>query len=66
METLLDDSVEQKIELQIERGSTPLTVDLLVNIVFARLGISLLFISFQSFLLSLVDGYNNYQFSSSG
>ncbi|XP_075085868.1 protease Do-like 7 isoform X2 [Nicotiana tabacum] len=31
METLLDDSVEQKIELQIERGSTPLTVDLLVQ-----------------------------------
>ncbi|KAL3372855.1 hypothetical protein AABB24_005072 [Solanum stoloniferum] len=31
METLLDDSVEQKIELQIERGGTPLTVDLLVQ-----------------------------------
>ncbi|XP_047267779.1 protease Do-like 7 isoform X6 [Capsicum annuum] len=31
METLLDDSVEQKIELQIERGGTPLTVNLLVQ-----------------------------------
>ncbi|MCD7470175.1 serine protease, partial [Datura stramonium] len=55
METLLDDSVEKKIELQIERGGTPLTVDLLVNIVLARVGISLLFIYFQSFL-SLGDG----------
>lgn len=55
METLLDDSVEQKIELQIERGGTPLTVNLLVNIVLAHIEISLLFISFPS-LLSLGDG----------
>lgn len=50
METLLDDSVEQKIELQIERGGTPLTVDLLVNILLAHIGIFRLFPSFQSFL----------------
>ncbi|XP_057487743.1 protease Do-like 7 isoform X2 [Actinidia eriantha] len=31
METLLDDSVDQKIELQIERGGTPLTVELVVQ-----------------------------------
>ncbi|KAH7850696.1 hypothetical protein Vadar_001677 [Vaccinium darrowii] len=31
MEILLDDSVDRKIELQIERGGTPLTVDLLVQ-----------------------------------
>lgn len=31
METLLDDSVNQKVELQIERGGTPLTVMLLVE-----------------------------------
>ncbi|MCD7456384.1 serine protease, partial [Datura stramonium] len=31
METLLDDSVGQKVELQIERGGTPLTVELLVQ-----------------------------------
>uniref|UniRef100_A0A5B6ZRJ1 Putative protease Do-like 7 isoform X1 n=1 Tax=Davidia involucrata TaxID=16924 RepID=A0A5B6ZRJ1_DAVIN len=31
METLLDDSVDQKIELQIERGGTPVTVDLVVQ-----------------------------------
>ncbi|KAI8018918.1 Protease Do-like 7 [Camellia lanceoleosa] len=31
METLLDDSVDRKIELQIERGGTPLTVDLTVK-----------------------------------
>ncbi|XVE72190.1 hypothetical protein DITRI_Ditri11bG0019100 [Diplodiscus trichospermus] len=31
LETLLDDSVEQKIELQIERGGTPLSVQLLVQ-----------------------------------
>lgn len=42
METLLDDCAEQKIELQIERGGTPLTVDLLVNIVLARVGVFLL------------------------
>ncbi|KAE9449507.1 hypothetical protein C3L33_18596, partial [Rhododendron williamsianum] len=31
METLLDDSVDRKIELQIERGGTPFTVDLTVR-----------------------------------
>ncbi|KAK4346745.1 hypothetical protein RND71_033084 [Anisodus tanguticus] len=31
METLLDDGVGQKVELQIERGGTPLTVELLVQ-----------------------------------
>ncbi|PSS35018.1 Protease Do-like [Actinidia chinensis var. chinensis] len=31
METLFDDSVDQKIELQIERGGTPLTVELVVQ-----------------------------------
>ncbi|KAH7852635.1 hypothetical protein Vadar_027235 [Vaccinium darrowii] len=31
METLLDDSVDRNIELQIERGGTPLTVDLMVQ-----------------------------------
>ncbi|PQM43045.1 protease Do-like 7 isoform X1 [Prunus yedoensis var. nudiflora] len=31
METLLDDSVNQKIEMQIERGGKPLTVDLAVQ-----------------------------------
>ncbi|GFY84765.1 DegP protease 7 [Actinidia rufa] len=31
METLLDDNVDQKIELQIERGGTPLTVELVVQ-----------------------------------
>ncbi|KAA8547739.1 hypothetical protein F0562_004168 [Nyssa sinensis] len=31
METLFDDNVDQKIELQIERGGTPLTVDLVVQ-----------------------------------
>ncbi|KAF7136588.1 hypothetical protein RHSIM_Rhsim08G0086100 [Rhododendron simsii] len=31
LETLLDDSVGRKIELQIERGGTPLTVDLMVQ-----------------------------------
>lgn len=31
METLLDDSVGRKIELQIERGGIPLTVDLMVR-----------------------------------
>ncbi|KAM5574303.1 protease Do-like 7 [Rosa sericea] len=31
METLLDDSVNQKIEIRIERGGTPLTVNLLVQ-----------------------------------
>lgn len=32
METLLDDNVNNKIELQIERGGKPLTVDLTVRI----------------------------------
>lgn len=32
METLLDDSVGQKVELQIERGGTPMTVQLLVSV----------------------------------
>ncbi|XP_028078015.1 protease Do-like 7 [Camellia sinensis] len=31
LETLLDDSVDRNIELQIERGGTPLTVDLTVS-----------------------------------
>ncbi|XVF20639.1 hypothetical protein REPUB_Repub12eG0018500 [Reevesia pubescens] len=31
LETLLDESVEQKIELQIERGGTPLSMQLLVQ-----------------------------------
>ncbi|ONI17440.1 hypothetical protein PRUPE_3G159400 [Prunus persica] len=31
LETLLDDSVNQKIEMQIERGGKPLTVDLVVQ-----------------------------------
>ncbi|XP_075105936.1 protease Do-like 7 isoform X2 [Nicotiana tabacum] len=31
METLLDDSVEHKVELQIERGGTPLTVELVAR-----------------------------------
>ncbi|KAG8373783.1 hypothetical protein BUALT_Bualt11G0061000 [Buddleja alternifolia] len=31
MENLLDDSVDQKVELQIERGGKPLTVDLTVQ-----------------------------------
>lgn len=31
METLLDDSVDHKVELQIERGGTPLTVHLVVQ-----------------------------------
>lgn len=31
METLLDDSVDRKIELQIERGGALLTVDLMVR-----------------------------------
>ncbi|KAE9466696.1 hypothetical protein C3L33_01364, partial [Rhododendron williamsianum] len=31
LETLLDDGVGRKIELQIERGGTPLTVDLMVQ-----------------------------------
>lgn len=31
METLLDDSVDKKIQLQIERGGTPFTVDLTVQ-----------------------------------
>ncbi|KAH7846154.1 hypothetical protein Vadar_010545 [Vaccinium darrowii] len=31
METLLDDSVDRKIELQIERGGSPFTVDLMVH-----------------------------------
>ncbi|GMP27474.1 hypothetical protein CsSME_00003449 [Camellia sinensis var. sinensis] len=31
METLLDDSLDQKIKLLIERGGTPLTVDLVVQ-----------------------------------
>lgn len=33
METILDDSVNQKIEIQIERGGTPLIVNLLVRVV---------------------------------
>lgn len=32
METLLDDSVNQKIELQIERGGASLTVNLTVRV----------------------------------
>ena len=32
LETLLDDSVDQKIVLEIERGGTQLTVDLMVRI----------------------------------
>lgn len=32
LETLLDDSVNQKIEMQIERGGKPLTVDLVVRV----------------------------------
>lgn len=32
LETLLDDSVNQKIELQIERGGTQLTVNLTVRV----------------------------------
>ncbi|KAL9226509.1 hypothetical protein vseg_002315 [Gypsophila vaccaria] len=31
LETLLDDSVNQKIELQFERGGTPITVELMVQ-----------------------------------
>ena len=37
METLFDDSVDQKIELQIERGGTPLTVELVVRFIFTHL-----------------------------
>ena len=32
METLLDDSVNQKVELQIERGGTSLNVNLMVRV----------------------------------
>lgn len=35
METLLDDSVDQPIELQIERGGTSLTVNLRVRFALA-------------------------------
>ena len=35
METLLDDSVDQTIELQIERGGTSLTVNLRVRFALA-------------------------------
>lgn len=31
LETLLDVSVSQKIELEIERGGTPMTVNLMVS-----------------------------------
>jgi len=31
LETLLDDSVTQKIELHIERGGAPMTLDLVVS-----------------------------------
>ena len=36
METLLDDSLDQKIKLLIERGGTPLTVDLVVRFTIAH------------------------------
>lgn len=35
METLLDDCVDQKIELLIERGGTPMNVNLMVRYVLA-------------------------------
>jgi hypothetical protein len=43
LETLLDDSVNQNIELQIERGGTPLTVNLVVRVAFAWYYVSLMF-----------------------
>jgi len=33
LETLIDDSVNQNLELQIERGGIPLTVSLMVRVV---------------------------------
>lgn len=35
LETLLDDSVDKKIELQIERGGTSMTVNLVVRLINA-------------------------------
>lgn len=35
METLLDDSVNQTVELQIERGGVSLSINLVVGIILA-------------------------------
>lgn len=50
METLLDDSVGQKVELQIERGGTPLTVELLVSVYF-NVEISMISVKKKGYIL---------------
>ena len=40
METLLDDSVHQQVELQIERGGAPLTVNVTVRDALSFLGLA--------------------------
>lgn len=50
METLLDDSVNQKVELQIERGGTSLTVNLMVRVALVWWCYSVLIIIFVTCL----------------
>lgn len=52
LETLLDDSVDQKIELQIERGGMPLTVNLVVR--YCTLYSLSLFNSLKKIILDVV------------
>ncbi|KAF5961031.1 hypothetical protein HYC85_002240 [Camellia sinensis] len=46
METLLDDSLDQKIKLLIERGGTPLTVDLVVRFTIAHVVSSFCYVKY--------------------
>jgi hypothetical protein len=52
METLLDDSVGKEIDLQIERGGTPLTVKLEV---ICSTGISYLIASLENGIFASVE-----------
>lgn len=62
MESLLDDSVNHKLELQIERGGKPLTVDLTVRsklflVNFASLSFVFFFVGFAYIYLFFILYY---------
>ena len=47
LETLLDDSVNKKVEMEIERGGTPMTVNLTVSSQFTN------FLPYQAYYVLL-------------
>lgn len=62
MESLLDDSVNHKLELRIERGGKPLTVDLTVRsklflVNFASLSFVFVFVGFTYIYLFFILYY---------